>query len=223
MPPTTTESTVSLTPAEIAPIAAVVNQAKTESAVTASVAGEAHFAAQGNASPTLGASLGGPLGAIAGLVNGAQPVKPAALPTQLGTWNTGSITFNNGVPVGATNMSLTLNQNGSYNFQGHFHDSGATSYNGEATWIIATAKGVALSFSQSGHMAGTFESGSRNWIFNVSGNNAAITAHWADLCASYHWRWQVAINLDLGSLLSSVENALEQVVGVALQVVAIVS
>lgn len=195
------EETFSPTSAQLASTEAVMNQAKTEAAVTAIVGSDAHFLSQGRP------------GAVAA----------AALPTQLGPWNTNYISFNNGVPVGSPNCALTLHQNGAYTFQGHFHDSGATSYNGEITWMVATGKGAAFSFAQHGHMAGTFESGSRDWNFNVNGTNPAIAAHWADLCAAYHWQWKAAVNLDLGALFTSVEQALSQAVGVALQVIAVVS
>jgi hypothetical protein len=38
------------------------------------------------------------------------------------------IVFGGGVPVGG-NTHLTIRQDGTYSFTGHFHDSGATEYN----------------------------------------------------------------------------------------------
>ena len=50
-----------------------------------------------------------------------QPTQPT-LPTQLGPFNSGTITFDNGVPVGGW-MTLALFEAGTYSLTGHFHDS----------------------------------------------------------------------------------------------------
>lgn len=217
MPNTATPETTSLSSAQLAPISQVATQAAAEASAKASVAGEAHFESAGG-KPADESELA----PLQSLVKTAG-AKAAAVPTQLGPFNTGYIAFNNGVPVGSPNCSLTLHQNGSYTFQGHFHDSGATSYNGQFAWVITTGKGVAFAFSQNGHMAGTFASGSRNWDFNVNGTNPAIAANWNDLCASYHWRWQASVNLDIGSLLNSIVQALTTAIGIAVKVISVVS
>ena len=162
---------------------------------------------------------------LAALLNQGQnpPPPPApALPTQLGPFSTGTISFDGGVPVGGWSQ-ITLYQDGSYNFSGHFHDSGAPSYNDELGWAIVSSTGVAYTFEHSGHMAGTFESGSRDDDWNISDRNDAIAAGWADLCNGYTWRWQAGVNFDTGALMNSILNALKVTGTVVGTVVAIVA
>lgn len=142
---------------------------------------------------------------------------PAEAPARLGPWNTGPITFSGGVPVGGW-ANLTLFSDGSYNFSGHFHDSGATSYNTALVWAVKSGAGTIYTFVHQGRVHGTFESGSRDDDWNNSGNNPALAAGWADLWAHWSWRWQAAVNLDIGPLLDDVKNAL----GVAGAIIAIV-
>jgi hypothetical protein len=142
---------------------------------------------------------------------------PAQAPASLGPWNTGPITFSGGTPVGAW-ANLTLFSDGSYNFSGHFHDSGGTSYNTELVWAVKSGAGVIYTFTHQGRVHGTFESGSRNDDWGNSGNNPALAAGWADLWAHWSWNWKAGVNLDIGPLLDDVKNAL----GVAGAIIAIV-
>ena len=144
-----------------------------------------------------------------------------ALPTQLGPFDANSITFNNGVPVGG-NAHLTLFSNGSFHFNGHFHDSGAVGYNDELAWVIVDAAGAAYTFKHSGHMGGTFTSGSRDDNWDQSGANAAIARGWANLCRSYHWRWQANVNWDVASTLDSLITAIKAAGTVVTTIIAIV-
>jgi hypothetical protein len=66
---------------------------------------------------------------------GGQFSAAPVLPGQL-DWDSGYITFNNGVPVGGYSH-LTLYMDGTYMFTGHFHDSGATEYNMNLVWAVA--------------------------------------------------------------------------------------
>lgn len=213
-----------LNPNQQSLVAKSVDEARAQQVLTSTAAGEGSLGTLDAKAATAAHPYLGSLNDVSKLIPGATkvPVAVASLPAQLGPFNTGYIAFGNGVPVGSQNCALTIFQNGNYSFTGSFHDSGATSYNGAMSWVITTKSGVAFSFSQSGHMAGTFESGSRDWSFNASGNNAKLAAAYKDLCANYHWRWQAAMNLDLGALVTSIEKALAQAVGVALQVVSVV-
>ena len=137
------------------------------------------------------------------------PVTPP-LPSQLGPFNAPSITFNNGVPVGG-HAQLTLFQNGAYNFNGSFHDSGAPSYNLSFVWGVVSKSGVLHIFAHQGHMAGTFESGSRDTTWNKQDIDPSIAAGWADLAAGYHWQWTANVNLDLGAAINSIKAAISAV------------
>lgn len=140
------------------------------------------------------------------------PVNPPTpvLPTQLGPFNAPSINFDNGVPVGGW-AQLALFQNGSYNFSGHFHVSGAPSYNISFVWGIVSNSGVLYTFAHNGHLAGTFESGSRDSDWNRQEVSGAIAGGWPDLCAGYHWTWNAHVNMDLGAAINSIKQAIEAV------------
>jgi hypothetical protein len=95
---------------------------------------------------------------------------PAALPSI--SLASGPITFGGGVPVGGWS-NLSLYPNGWFNFVGHFHDSGAPSYNVDHVWSIWSPGHGLIMIGTQGHMAGTFESGSRD--FTRTYNNFVLT------------------------------------------------
>lgn len=149
------------------------------------------------------------------------PLTAAALQTaQLGPWQTGYITFRGGVPVGGY-ASLTLRSDGTYEFTGHFHDSGAPSYDVHFVWGVRASDGFAFTFAHRGHMAGTFEAGSRDADWNVTGYNADIAAHWAALQQGWNWRWRANVNWDVAGDLTRIIDALKQV-GQVIAVIAVV-
>jgi hypothetical protein len=131
-------------------------------------------------------------------------------------FNTGYIAFDNGVPVGGA-AELTVYADGSYHFAGSFHDSGAPSYNDTLVYGVVSTSGVLYTFTHAGHMAGTFESGSRDDIWDVSGTNPALAAGWADLEGGRSY-WSADVKWDANSLIQDIEGA----AGTVLAVVAIV-
>ncbi len=139
---------------------------------------------------------------------------------QIGTIDTGYQGFDNGVPVGYY-AQLTLYSNGNYTFFTHFHVSGATSYDESFVWDIIGSTGTLFTFSHHGHVAGTFEPGSRDDDQLSGGNNPDIAAGWNDLAAHYHWEWRAKANMDIGALWNDVKAAVEAVQTVA-KVVAVV-
>ena len=150
------------------------------------------------------------------------PPPPPPLPTQLGPFNSGTITFDNGVPVGGW-MTLALFEDGTYNFSGHFHDSGFPSYDVDAVWVIVSSSGKAFTFEVKGSMYGTVDSGSRDYDFAQNGQNDQLRDAWADLCAGYTWRWSAYVNWDVQAAVDDVVNALKvagTVIGVVVAVVA---
>jgi hypothetical protein len=153
----------------------------------------------------------------AGIIAGPSPAPtPSPVPTpspepQLPDsldFNTGSITFAGGTPVGGWGH-LKLYKNGNYEFSGHFHDSGSPSYDAVLGWIIVGNDGTAFSFSAKVHLNGTFEVGPRDGDWQQTGNDLQIAAHWADLNSSYHWRWQATVNWDYGIILKQIEDGLK--------------
>ena len=149
------------------------------------------------------------------------PLTAAALQTaQLGPWQTGYITYPAGVPVGGY-ASLTLRSDGTYEFTGHFHDSGAPSYDDHFAWGVRASDGFAFTFAHRGHMAGTFEAGSRDDDWNVTGYNTDIAAHW-DALQGWNWQWRADVNWDVVGDLTRIIDALKQV-GQAVAVIAVVA
>ena len=149
------------------------------------------------------------------------PPPPPVGPPQIGPLQTGTISFNNGVPVGGWS-TLTLYRSGDYNFSGHFHDAGAPSYNDDMLWVVVDSTGTALTFKHSGHMNGTFESGSRDDDWSNAGHNQNIANAWPALSNGYHWRWQANVNWDATAALNSLIEAIKAAGTVITTVVAIV-
>ena len=155
---------------------------------------------------------------------GPPPSSPPSppLPTQIGPFQSGYIGFSDPIPVGG-NMSLALFEDGGYRFAGHFHDSGAPSYDVDAVWVIVSQSGKAFSFAIKGSTHGTLEAGSRNFDFTQNGNNPQIRDAWADLCAGYHWRWNVYVNWNVQSAVDDVISALKTAGTVISAVIAVVA
>lgn len=149
------------------------------------------------------------------------PVAPAALPTTIGPFNTGRINFNNGVPVSGW-ASLTLHSDGTCQFSGHFHDSGAPSYNIEFVWVVVDSDGTAYTFTVSGRMHGTFEAGSRDFNWNITRHSNQVAANWGKLCAGWRWRWSAHVNWNVAAALNAVIDVIKAagtVIGVIVAVI----
>jgi hypothetical protein len=149
------------------------------------------------------------------------PPPPPPLPETL-DFQTGSIGFSN-APVGGWG-NITMYKNGNYEFWGHFHDSGAPSYDAAVAWVVVDSKGTAFTFAHKVHLNGTFEAGSRDGDWDDTGTNSAIAAHWADLCAGYTWRWTANVNWDWGIIVKQVEDSLKAagtIIGAVVAVVAL--
>ncbi|WP_426626015.1 hypothetical protein ACPPVW_08270 [Leifsonia sp. McL0607] len=149
-------------------------------------------------------------------------VDQPSLPPTIGPIQTGYITFNNGVPVGGY-ASIELHSDGTCLFSGHFHDSGAPSYNVEFVWVFVDSGGVAYTFSASGHMNGTFESGSRDYNWTNSTNSPDVRNNWAKLVAGYRWKWNAHVGWDVQAAVDAAVNALKAAGAVIGAVVAIVA
>jgi hypothetical protein len=149
------------------------------------------------------------------------PPPPPPPVSQLGPFNTGSIVFGGGVPVGGWGQ-LSLRSDGTYSFSGHYHDSGATSYNVQLVWVIVDGRGRAYTFVKNGHVAGTFESGSRDFDWNDSGTNADLAANFGDLTAHYHWQWKATANWDVAAALNSVIEAVKAAGFIVSTIIAVV-
>lgn len=154
------------------------------------------------------------------------PNPQPTLPGQLGPFDWNPITFS-GIGVSGQ-MQVTLYADGGYIFSGQFYDPDMLDYDDSLAFVIAGNNGVAFTFTHTGNMHGWgdrwFEGGSNTDSWNVTGNNPAIQANWAALCAEYNWQSNASINVDIGSVLSDVEDiikAIQTVVQIVQVVVAL--
>lgn len=142
-----------------------------------------------------------------------------AVAESLGPWDTGYITFSGGIPVGGY-AQLTLHRNGAYYFSGHFHVSGAPSYNTGLAFAVRSGNGTVYTFAhRRGVIYGSFWAGSRDDDWGDSGVSPALAAGWVDLSNAWSYHWSATVNLDIGALVHSVVEA----VGHAAMVIAIVA
>jgi hypothetical protein len=146
----------------------------------------------------------------------AAPAFSSAVPNQVGPFNWSPIVFGGGVPVGGW-AQLTLFRNGVVNFTGHFHVSGAPSYNVTCAFAVRAGAGpgaTAFTFAKTGRVHGTFESGSRDFNWDDTPTNPAVAADWENLVSSWAWQAKVGANIDLLSTTQSAVQALGQVAAV---------
>jgi hypothetical protein len=129
------------------------------------------------------------------------------------------IVFESGIAAGG-NAHLTIRQDGSYTFSGHFHDSGGLEYNTALAWAVKDAQNQVYTFQHVGHIAGTFESGSSNDDWRVDSRNDKLADNWANLGASAASSARADVNVDLVNLTNSLIGAAGIVIGVVGIVVA---
>ncbi|MFG1686059.1 hypothetical protein ACGFNP_38265 [Nonomuraea sp. NPDC049269] len=134
------------------------------------------------------------------------------------------IGFRDGVAVGGW-ANLALHDTGSYNFSGHFHVSGAISYDTSFIWAIRDflePNPNVYTFAHTGRVHGTFEPGSRDDDWGKSEILPALHDGWADLSRRWAWRWEARVNADFGVFLDAIIKvvAAGQAIGRVISVVA---
>ncbi|WP_438022389.1 hypothetical protein [Sorangium sp. So ce233] len=115
----------------------------------------------------------------------------------------GPIVFPEGVAVGGWS-NLAVFRDGAYNFSGHFHVSGALSHTVRIAWALRSNSGVVFMFGNEGRVHGTFEPGSRDHDWNISGRNDAIASAWSDLEAGWTARWDASAKFGFEDILKAV-------------------
>ena len=123
------------------------------------------------------------------------------------------IVFDGGVPVGGSSH-LTIRQDGTYTFSGHFHDSGATEYSGSLAWAVKDAQNQVYTVSHSGHVSGTFESGSRDDDWRIDSRDDRLADNWANIAARPSGMSQASAKLDAVNLTNSLIGTLGTALGV---------
>jgi hypothetical protein len=117
-----------------------------------------------------------------------------------------TIDFNGGVTVDGW-ARLRAARDGTWTFSGHFHDSGALSYDVGIVWVIAIPGSTAFTFSAKGKVHGLFEGGSRNYDWNVSGASSQLEARWDEIMSTGTWNWRAETSLNVGSILENLLTA----------------
>src|SRR5262249_42725700 len=90
---------------------------------------------------------------------------------------------------------------------GHFHDSGFLGYKDSLMFGIVSSSGVLYTFSHKGSMSGWSEfwnSSDDDW--EVSGNNPALKAGWADLQGA-QFSWRAHVDWDVAALVQEIKDA----------------
>jgi hypothetical protein len=132
-------------------------------------------------------------------------------------FSTGTISFSGGVPVGGW-ANLSLFPDGTAQFTGHYHVSGAPSYNTELAWAVRAGDSFVFTFAHTGRVHGTFEPGSRDDNWNDVRHSDDLRNHFAALSASWTHHWSAHVNVNIAGVLDEVKTA----VGFAAAVIAIV-
>jgi hypothetical protein len=148
-------------------------------------------------------------GQVTGVITADLMIQPE-YPPQL-DFDFNPITLGDGTPVGGF-AHLTLRQDGTYTFSGHFHDSGATEYDMSIVVGIKDSENFAYAFPHTGHVSGTFESGPRDDDWNV--NDQYPLRSWAALAASNTVAAVTKADSDWTALVDSVAGLLGTILGV---------
>ena len=144
---------------------------------------------------------------------------PGQLPTEL-TFNFPNVTFDGGVPIGG-NATVTVHQNGNYEFKGHFHKSSIVPFSYGIAIGVRDRAGHAYTFAHQYSFGG----GVADDDFPYSGNNPAIAQHWPDLVAGASAKLSGSANIDIGGLVALVKSVIsyiETAIGAVEGVIAIV-
>lgn len=133
-------------------------------------------------------------------------------------WN--PIVFGTGVAVGGW-AHLTIRQDGTYSFSGHFHDSGAFEYNTALAWGVKdNNKNTLYTFEHKGHVSGTFESGSRDDDWSQDGQSVVISENWAGIVAADLAPASANVTGDFTNLINEIIGAAGTVLGVVAIIIA---
>lgn len=154
--------------------------------------------------------------------SGAQIIE-GAVPNVL-DYDWGSITFSSGIAAGG-HSHLTLSRDGSVNFTGAMHDSGALAYNYSIAAVVKDVTNTVYSVAHTGSIAGTFESGSRDDPWDINTTNPTVAQNWLSLVAAASGTpqatWSAAVSTDINALLGTILSAVGTVATVVALIVAV--
>lgn len=116
-------------------------------------------------------------------------------PSQLGPFDTGTFTRDNGHVQGSA--QLTIFQNGNYKFNGCIQNlSSGLGYSDALSWGVASASGVLYKFDHTGGISGKWQIADPNHhqdCWNITGTDQAIAKDWIPLSfQANHWEGDVS-------------------------------
>jgi hypothetical protein len=119
------------------------------------------------------------------------------------------IVFDGGIPVSG-GAELSIQDDGRWDFHGHFHGSGFSAFDVNILFAVRSSKGALFTFGADGAVSGTLGAGSRDFTWKLSGTEAELGAAWADLQAGWSWQAQSGTGLEWGGLWGDVKGALSE-------------
>jgi hypothetical protein len=133
-------------------------------------------------------------------------------PTHL-DFDTGYITFSGGVPVDGF-AHLTVFQDGTSHFTGHFHDSSIVPYTYGIALVVKGIDNHAYSSVHQGNITQAENQGNSDW--DEKTQNPDITQHWPALLngGAPFFAWRADVNLDIVTIVQDAETAIGYVVQV---------
>jgi hypothetical protein len=111
--------------------------------------------------------------------------------------------FSNGV-VANGSSKLIMKRDGTYDFVGHMHASGAMSYNFICTYTMVDADGLVYVFASRGTIFGTFVPGSRHKDWHDNGVNENIRDNWRAINAQYRMHINAHMGTSPGVLIAEI-------------------
>lgn len=114
------------------------------------------------------------------------------------------ISFSGGVPIGGS-AHLTVQQDGTYSFVGHFHKASIVPYDYEVALAVLDSDNQLYTFA---HQY-SFSTGVADDNFPYGGTNAAITQNWSALVPGAAFSWRADANLDISPLIAGLEQGFE--------------
>ena len=108
------------------------------------------------------------------------------------------MTFDHGVAVGGYSH-VTIREDGSFIFTGHFHDSGGVSYNAGIVWAIKDSQNVVYTFAREVRVT----PGTRNEDWLVPGHSDDVASRWANIAGGCTAQYDKSASLSISALYDS--------------------
>jgi hypothetical protein len=128
-------------------------------------------------------------------------VLPHDIPTTL-DFDFLPLVFGDGVSVDGSSH-LTIREDGTYTFSGHFHDSGTTGYNASVVCTVEDSQSMLYTFQHSGYVNGAPDSGSSDHDWTVNSQNNSIADYWANIGAGSSATALANAEINIGYLTTS--------------------